>query len=67
MYNCANLLSYSFYIESSFLLLFILHFICLVYPYVYESNKGFKDSRIQINLFATTNTLSYAINKQVID
>ena len=28
---------------------------------------GFKDSRIQINLFATTNTLSYAINKQVID
>ena len=31
MYNCANLLSYSFYIESSFLLLFILHFICLVY------------------------------------
>ena len=29
--------------------------------------QGFKDSRIQINLFATTNTLSYAINKQVID
>ena len=30
MYNCANLLLYSFYTESSFLLLFILHFISLV-------------------------------------
>ena len=26
--------------------------------------RGFKDSRIQINLFATTNTFCYGINKQ---
>ena len=26
--------------------------------------QGFKDSRIQINLFATTNTFCYGINKQ---
>ena len=26
--------------------------------------KGFKDSMIQINLFATTNTFCYGINKQ---
>ena len=39
MYNCANLLSYPFYIESSFILLYILHLICLVYHNVYESNK----------------------------
>ena len=26
--------------------------------------EGFKDSRIQINLFATTNTFCYGINKQ---
>ena len=35
MYNCANLLSYSFYIESSFLLLLIFTF----YMYMNQINK----------------------------
>ena len=31
---------------------------------LFISCLGFKDSRIQINLFATTNTFCYGINKQ---
>ena len=33
----------------------------------YSLHDGFKDSRIQINLFTTTNTFCYGINKQDIN
>ena len=45
------------FVISYVLIMEVCHQVCPHY--------GFKNSRIQINLFETTNTLSYAINKQV--